>query len=451
MLSQLILTFDEFAKVISEKKVVEYIRELSGDLTTLCPLEKGDLQDKLKEKIKKEAPLNLDRKDIVSLILYWHYTVNRGKKELKEICEEVKEKCKFDPNEKRFEKLIQISLAQSFYEIYYGLRPPDEVDPDKVAPLLINKPLKKRFTTTTHLLIPVVPIISIFSTYILALVNELLKIYKQNLVIEYWWNPSAYKGIEKDIVKKHLEYSKELKFESYRYISEKRFLSFVSLLLLSSHSNVSLIDRMKIIRRTKVKMKIDEDETILHYTAIKRLNRSDIHNKLLGGELGAYLKVSENEEQYDLIALYAEGIIKRRIKNCKEKLILIGRLPDLLLTEDILKEVENDRRYNIKRENIYLMAYLPFPFEQAIRNKWPFYVSWYSPFAYTKIQGNEIPEIRKEYTRKLIISTLMRLKLNFLNTTKLEKYNFDEILSIITNDVFRVIDDEMDRQLQYIF
>jgi transcription termination factor NusB len=450
------VTFDQFAeKHKINEELVKKIRD--APLQKLASLLIEENVRSVKKKIEEEGKPEdeLEDEDRISFILYWHKIMRNKKEKPEKICKWVKKRCSLRLGKVEDEKLIRIMLAQSFHEIYYGLQSQKLIKPEEVTPLLVNKNLPDKLTSI-DLTVPIVPIISIFSTYIVALVNEIIKLYhKSELTIEYFWNVVTYEKIKEDFLNRHLAYDKEIKFVNISHISERRFRSFANLLLLSSSwkdlgEESASFEKMKILRKIDVidgtKLEKDMDQRIYTNMIARRMRRLHSHDKLVIGGLKDYMGNAKEQER-DLISLYAEEIIRRK-KKPEESIFLIGRLPDLVLLEDILEEKE--------KENVYLIAYLPFPFEQQIRVTWPFFVTWYSPYAYgAGARNNDSDDIymvlRKEYIRKLIISVLKMLRLNFLNTTKLDGYEVREILDFVTNDVFKKIDEEIDQQLQYIF
>jgi len=452
-------TFEKFADRFLSFDTIKSIRELDvEDLCSLCP-QKGQLkkiEEANRSQLSSEVPGRVvDDDTAIGLILYGEYITSGDKKSPRDICKSLKDRCNLNADYAGAPGSLRIMLAQSCHEIYSGLHLSGPQD--AAFALLDGSRLLSDIDNDldpdgkVYIIAPIVPVVSVFSVYILTLVNLVLKRFMQRVAgIQYVWNNITYANIKNEILKEHFSFAPSWKRKEYYYISEQKFLSFANLLLLSSSWNSQEISSQQRLRMlTQGTVLTDPlssiNQELCRDMLIRRVEKAALHKKLVVGSLGDYLKRSKQKEdkQGDLIALYAAMIAEwQEKKSNKDYLFFIGRLPDLVLTDDILEDNE--------KENVSLLAYLPFPFEKKIRPAWPFYLTWYSPYVYKQDAGEGLSNIRKEYIRSLLASILSELDLYFLRNVALDNLPFEEVVSLITESVFQRLEDQIDRQLEYI-
>jgi hypothetical protein len=452
-------------------------------------------EEEVKKKIAHQEPF--DKNDLFFLLVEWHRMLDKNLiptnvikngpltrdnskfvKYLESICSEVKKRYAIEEADNP--ELLLVSMAHDIHHIHHGLSGIGSVDVsnvsyvNRICPILLDRPIPFDECDVVHILIPIVPVPSIFTLEILSLLCEFLKqcfALGKHVSIELMWNPVAYERIVSEQFKDHLSFDKRLDIEAVKLFTEAKFMNFVNQLLLSSgilaerRELVSdLLDEIVIRSEDDVRREIHKEDTRYRSYQEIRYDRKSFHEKLLYGSARDFSPAPNRTGEggrIDLISMYATLIAaaKARITSKEKHLfVLIGPLTYLLPLADVLDEYGKAEEKD-EKANLRLMAYLPLSYEQSSRRIWPLYLSFFSQFQYNHLEPNrnfiesDCSAIARNCNQIMIILSLKRLDLDFLNirVDELARLEYSSLLDFITRDVFGVVDKIIDRQLQFVF
>lgn len=459
----LFIKFDEYE--IINQKIIKSIANYKIDTHAL---EKPKLPENLGDAFSIEDELKKD------MLLYYSNEMGHLSK--------LKESCNYFMSPAGREHLtLQIrTLSYDFAVAYLGLCKegrliPMNKDPHGLhynSPIFINKDLDRE--RDIHLIVPMVPVKSIFTINILSTINYILQILHKNKInvsIEIWESSIPYKKVMSEIYPLHSSFNPDLKNpENIKALIELEFLAFVNKMLLISHwengedadfalrqKKICIVRQMKYVNESglsSISDKLRDKEKRINEALSAAGHKLETEWKIaLTSGFESYIFGNEVD---NLITKFTKALMERVTYDYKDKncIILLPYL-DAILLSHLLEYVYVKKWQDIVKADIsnriFIVAYTPFPLYPELIEYLPFYFFPYSGLLYdTELKSKKEPkyEIIMKFIFKVMDASLRRYRLHPLEEVSFVNYKqmFDYLMNI-----FRTQEDEMDKHLSYIF
>ncbi len=372
-------------------------------------------------------------------------------------------------------RYLLVSLSQELCESFLGYCPQGQIDEGLGgnAPILISA---KPFQDVHHvsLLVSVVPIKSIFTLYIVSMINDLLKtlIASQgtskteavSVKLQLLTSPTAYRTVLDELLSTHLGYTGNADdtFQALRPLFESEFQSMVSKLILRARwqddekwrsQKMAVLRKMQFVTEEDISKHINKIDTNVAL-GLDNLKDKEMWGLLLRGGIDRFI---HPQVQGDLITAFILYIMQKGVED-DEILAITLPLPDGLVLDILLNAMLSSKdpiykKFKHTLERTYILAYLPYPLNPIMLQELPFYFSPYSELYYSRESSKRgtAPssislEEDKGYVFKVTRSAVEKLDLEM--ATGWNKY--DAMLRGVTT-LFRIVENEIAEDLRYIF
>lgn len=447
------MTFDDWNKITPQF--------LENKLSSINQeeLEKVFKEQPIKE-MSRESYANLSDDQKLLLILYGYHNF---------IYREIKPKDSFNGLLQEFEnfrgkkellELFGIYLTQLIHKAFLALLKESEETKDNDALILLSKQLPAN-VKKIKVIVPLVPIKSPFTMYIISLLVDLAKSLSKDSKVKYkinvGWNEISYEKI-KENMKDHLNFDEQLSIKNLQPIFEQNFLTYMCSLILEAQWKVPDEEKIKIeILRKNFKL-----------TKYTLPSIDDIPSPIIKGgdkleELGISGTILQDVSDYipdkqpHLIEYYGKIIFDECSKLEDDEHILfiaplsVGIIMNYLFNYIKAKQWGENKKYTHACQSVHYLCYLPFPGSGDIRSELPFYLTEYSYLLYKSAEVSKTKKIfpKRNYIRRLLIGAMKRLNLVSGVPTLIDEKNYTEIISILTS-IFRREDVRQKEYIRYV-
>jgi len=450
------ITFDKWNKITSEFLNDNLSSKNQDELE--CVFEKYSV-----EKISREAYDNLSDDQKLFLVLYGYHNFISRKTEPKDSFKDLLQQFEEIRSKDELLEIFGIYLTHLIHKAFLALLEEKEGTMDNDALILLSKQIPVDIRNI-RVMLPLVPIKSPFSIYIISLLVDLIRNLSRGSEVKYkirWgWNEISYRKISKNM-ENHLKFGEQdgqLSFKTLQPHIEKSFQTFMNNMIMSSQWKIPDEEKRKIeiLRKNfkKAEYKLPQQLEEIPPAVTKAVEELSNISTIILQDVSDYLQSGTP----NLIHYYGKIIFDELGKNALENdehIIFITPLPAGLVMDYLFKHILDmqrkgwtvDKKYLHICQRVHYLCYLPFPGSEDIRRKLPFYLTEYSYLLYKPKETGVSP--KENYIRRLLIGAMKRLDLELAAVTAIDKKNYREIVSMITS-IFRREDKRQKEYIRYV-